>query len=408
MNEEQVFARSAIEALRSGVPSRHAVDQLGTTQNQVREAFEARVEAMAAGKAVEPLVIAATFGAGKSHLLNYLKSLATNRGCVTSLVVVSPEMPLGNAHAVLKAIAESAEAPGRIGSALRALASDMHTNSPEYAKLRIWARDSGLDERFAALLYTYEELRADEEFRTQILSDFEGKPVVITLLRQKLKELGQAAGYALKAKKNSLLAHDRIRLLAQFYRTCGCKGWVVLFDELERIAFFSTKQRLAAWEELGWWQAAAREDGAVLLPVFATAAGLYESTASVDELRFRSNTLDVGGPDLDRLGAAGIELVKSPIRLTAPDADQEEHIKYRLKSIYETAYQVSAPAIDPGRNDVRTTIRSEIRRWITLWDLHRSYPNYEPALIEEDVTFDTSQIDDECVFADGEDNAIVA
>src|SRR5580658_7035051 len=100
MSPEQVFARSAIEALRSGVPSRHAVEQLGTTQRQVKEPFEARLGALEEGKGVEPLVIAAQFGEGKSHLLNYLKVLATNRGFVTSFVVVSPEMPFGNPHVV--------------------------------------------------------------------------------------------------------------------------------------------------------------------------------------------------------------------------------------------------------------------------------------------------------------------
>src|SRR5260370_15210393 len=137
---------------------------------------------MMEGHGVDPLIISATFGGGKSHLLNYLKTLAANQGCVTSFVVVSPEMPLGNPHLVLKAVAEAAEAPGRTGRALRALASDLHTNSPDYAKLRIWTRDAGLDERFTAMLHLYDELRADEEFRTQILSDFEGSSVVITLL----------------------------------------------------------------------------------------------------------------------------------------------------------------------------------------------------------------------------------
>src|SRR5258708_22791805 len=109
MNAEQVFARSAIEALRSGVPSRHAVEQLGTTQDQVKQAFESRLDAMIEGHGVEPLIISATFGGGKSHLINYLKTLAANQACVTSFVVVSPEIPLGNPHLVLKAVAEAAE-----------------------------------------------------------------------------------------------------------------------------------------------------------------------------------------------------------------------------------------------------------------------------------------------------------
>ena len=400
MNAEQVFARSAIEALRSGVPSRHAVEQLGTTQNQIKDTFEARLKMMDTGQGVEPLVIAANFGAGKSHLLNYLRSLAANQGCVTSFVVVSPETALGNPHIVLKALAEAAEAPGRTGRALRALASDMHTNTPEFAQLRVWARDSGLDGRFPAMLHLYEELRADEEFRTQILSDFEGCPLVITLLRQRLKELGQEAGYALKGTKNALLAHDRIRLLAQLYRACGASGWVILFDELDRFTVFPTKQRLAAWEELGWWKAAAEGSGASILPVFAILSGAVDQKLDEDEPRFRSSALGYSSEDRDLRGLAGIEMIKKPVRLTTPDAEQEDLIKYRVKSIYEEAYGVQTIPIDAARLDVTTTIRSEIRRWITQWDLLRCYPDHSPNLVNEEMVFDKSETVDESVIAD--------
>lgn len=405
MNTDQVFARSAIEALRSGVPSRHAVEQLGTTQNQVKGLFDSRLQTLGAGRGVEPLVIAANFGAGKSHVLNYLKSLASNQGYVTSFVVVSPEMALGNPHIVLKALAEAAEAPGRTGRALRALASDANTNTREFAQLRVWTRDAGLDERFAAMLHLYEELRADEELRTRILSDFEGSPLIITDIRKGLKLLGQAAGYALKGAKNALLAHDRIRLLARFFRACGAKGWVILFDELERFTLFPPKQRLAAWEELGWWKAAAEVEGASILPVFAVNSSAVEQKLDEDEPRFRSSAMEVVSEERNHYGIAGMEMVKRPVRLTAPDAEQEEQIRYRVKSIYEEAYGVQTLPLHNARLDVSTTIRSEIRRWITHWDLRRCYPDYSPDLVKDDIVFDTSVISDGSVLADDDADA---
>jgi len=65
-----------------------------------------------------------------------LQALAVQQGYVSSFVVVSPEMPFGNGHLVLKAIAERAQAPGRIGTALRALTNDLSTNSAAFAGLR--------------------------------------------------------------------------------------------------------------------------------------------------------------------------------------------------------------------------------------------------------------------------------
>src|SRR5262245_764763 len=129
MSPEVVLARSAIESLRSGVPSRDAVAQLGTTQHDVRERFEESMDALAEGQGTGPIVISATFGAGKTHLLEYLQSLAEREGFVTSYVVISPEMPLGQGHLVVKALSEAARAPGQTGKAVRALAAGLKTDS---------------------------------------------------------------------------------------------------------------------------------------------------------------------------------------------------------------------------------------------------------------------------------------
>ena len=397
MNQQQVCARSAIEALRSGVPSRHAVEQLGTTQAEIKAAFETRLQAMANGEGVEPLVIGAGFGQGKSHLLNYLKTLAANEDCVTSFVVISPEMPIGNPHVVLKAIAESAEAPGRIGRALRSLASTLDTNSANFEDLCIWAREARLDDRFAAMLLIYEQLRSDEEIRTQILGDLEGSPINLAVLRQQLKELGQAAGYSLKSSRIGLLAHDRIRLLARFYQACGAKGWVVLFDELERFTFFPTKQRLAVYDEIGWWTSAARESGSAILPVFAGVPEALTGIIEQDEPRYFPN-IATNQYDHEDTRAAAVETLRKAIRLTPPNAEQEDQIKYRVTAIYEQAYGVKAQPLE--RESFRAnTLRSEIRRWITIWDLHRCYADYSPAVVSEEVVHDTTEISDDSIMA---------
>jgi len=64
--------------------------------------FEEELEALREGAEFSPIVVAANFGAGKSHLLEYLQTLGERDRCVTSYVVVSPEMPLGNPMVVLR------------------------------------------------------------------------------------------------------------------------------------------------------------------------------------------------------------------------------------------------------------------------------------------------------------------
>jgi len=394
MNPARVMARSAIESLRSGVPSRDAASQLGTTQHDIRQRFEEALESVASGHGTIPIVISATFGAGKTHLLNYLQSLSEQEGFVTSYTVISPEMPLGNAHMVVKALADSAHAPGQADKALRALASVIKTDSEEYRELYEWAGYSKIDDRFRALLRLYEAFRADEEFRVQILNDLEGKPLLRTVVKGRLKQISEGSAYDLSGPRNALLAHDRIRLLAQFFRASGCKGWVVLFDEMERVAKFSINQRLAAYSELGWWLEAAEMAGSYLLPVFTTASGfVQESVTGGRQDALRLGTLD----ERDRQALRGIELLKSPYRLESPTREQEEEIKYRVKSIYEEAYGESVRDFPAQRDDVRISIRSEIRRWITLWDLQRYYPDYGAHVDVEEMHFDPSMIADSAI-----------
>ncbi len=400
MDAEAVAARSAIESLRSGVPSRHAVTQLGTTQTEVKAQFDAGLEALAEGRGAAPIMVSANFGAGKSHLLNYLQAVAAQQGFVTSFVVVSPEMPLGNAPIVLRTLAEAAQAPGNADTALRALAANLNTSSTAFNDLKAWTREAGLDDRFRALLHIYQEFRADEELRAQVLEDFEGKFLPKAVVRQKLKELGALVSFDLSGPRNALVAHDRIRLLARLYRAGGGKGLVVLFDELDRIARFSVKQRLSAYQELGWWSDVAQQEGSAILPVFTMTQGFINDTVTGgtrDEQRFLANVNSSSGTadERDLRALRGINLLKKPFYLESPTPEQEEQVKYRVKNLYEQAYNTSVPFLPRVRGEVRTTIRSEIRRWITLWDLHRYYPEYTADVESGDVQFDTSEISDQ-------------
>lgn len=410
MNADTVIARSAIESLRSGVPSRHAVAQLGTTQEKVKTRFESALEAQSEGKGAPPLAIEASFGEGKSHLLNYLQGVAEREGFVTSYVVVSPEMPLGNVSIVLKAIAESSRAPQRIGKALSALAPDLNVASPAYKTLQEWARNAGISGRFSALLRLYEEFRADAELRSQILEDFEGKPLPVGIIRNRLQEIKELAAYDLTLPKNAQqlreAAHERIRLLAQFYRACGCRGWVVLFDEAERIAKFSTNQRSAAYQEVGWWAEIAEQAGGGILPVFAMTDNFIHEFllgGKRDAQKFTTMTMGLEADEREQRITYGIELLKSAIPLSSSQ-EQDEEIKYRIKAIYERAYGVRVPNLPPEK-DVRTTIRSDIRRWITLWDFHRHDPSYIPEVETEALTFDTTETFAEEVITTGENES---
>lgn len=400
--------RAAIEGLRSGVPSRHAVAQLGTTQTEIQEAFGTALSRLGAGQPGRPLVISANFGSGKTHLLEYLQSVSEDQGFATSYVVVSAEMPLGNAGVVLKTLAESARAPGRTGKAMRALTADLPNRSEAFDRLRVWANQRAeLNDRFRALLHLFEEFASDPELRVQILGDFEGKPLLKTLITQKLKELGATAAYDLKGgPRNALLAHDRIEVYARMLQACGTRGLVVLFDELERVARFTKKQRLAAYEELGWWSRIAAREGSYILPVFAMTSNYYSNVLEDEATLVNRQGVLFEHDDRDLLAREGVEVLKDHHRLTNPTAAEIETVRYRIRALYQEAYGVTVPETgDDGYYSEHDPIRQRIRRWITQWDLHRFYPDETHRIEVEDVRFDEHDISDEELTTNGDDDA---
>lgn len=399
MTAAQLEARKAVEALRSGVPSRAAVQVLGTTQTEILEKFDAALKQMLGGERADPIVISGSFGTGKSHLLNCLQARAQEERCVTSYLVVSPEAPLGNPHVVLKQIAESAKAPGRTGKALRELMSSFSVNSPSYADVRRWSRGAPINDRFRALLHLYEAFHADPQFQVQILNDYEGKALSKTEVRKRLKDIGESVGYDLTSPRKPLLAHDRIRVIAQLFRAACGSGWVILFDELERLDKFSQKQRAAAYAELGWWARLARE-GAGVLPVFAANQELLRTRVLDDEQALTYAAPTALFEDREDLIGEGIALLKPPPKgvdmpLIDPTSEETSETERRVRRLYEDAYETQVSEQRMSSGQARRHIRSWIREWITIWDLERLHPGYKPSVdMEEHQSGEVSFGDD--------------
>src|SRR5687767_7587128 len=113
--------KRAIEALRSGVPNRDAVRAMGTTQTHIEHAFLANLDEVEAGKRPGGFIISGGFGSGKSHLLEYLRHRAHERGFVTSRIIIGKQTPLHDPAKVFRAALENARVPGRRGEAMEAI-----------------------------------------------------------------------------------------------------------------------------------------------------------------------------------------------------------------------------------------------------------------------------------------------
>ncbi len=389
--EGQVATRRAVEALRSGVPSRAAVAALGSAQTEIEDRFAALLEQVqnrpAAARHPAGLLIGGGFGSGKSHLLEHLAQLALDAGFVVSRVVVSKETPLYDPAKVFRAAAATAVVPGGHGPALAEAAAGLDPGTPAGAELWRWVSSpsSGLNERFPATLLLFARFGAtDGELADAIVRFWSGDPVKVADIRRRLRESGEAR-YPLPAVPARELARQRFRFAARLMVAAGFAGWLVLFDEVELIGRYSVLQRGRAYAEFARWVRGEHDDpGLPLLAVMAMTDDFEAAVLSGKDdrelvpakLRSRQ-TLEYD--ELAALAEAGMRAVDRDMLLLAPPDDAELDRAYaRLKELHGEAFGWDPPDVAGLERLGATRMRQYVRAWINEWDLVRLDPEFAP------------------------------
>lgn len=387
---DPIHARRAIEALRAGVPNQDAVRLLSTHQPQVEARFRRQLEGLAedatAGRPTSGILLAGDFGAGKSHLLEYLEHIALDERMLCSRVVISKETPLYDLARVFRAAVESLVVPGRAGSAVTEIASSLDPDSAENVALMHWVNrpDVGLSSRFAATLFLYHQVK-DPESRDRIVSFWGGDPLNVSDTRSWLRELGERATYRLESVPARELALQRLQFLARLILAAGYRGWVVLFDEVELIGRYSFKQRARSYAELARWGGKLKTGG--IPGLAATFAITTDFDAAVlqekGDLERVPGKLRVSGAEADVRLAGQAEqgmrmIVREPLRLRGPDRTMLERTREEVRMLHARAFAWDPPDQGGGEQLSTTRIRHYVRRWINEWDLKRLYPDYAP------------------------------
>jgi len=220
-----VAARRAIEALRSGVPSRDAVAATGSGQVALEDRFALLTEAAAAGRP-GGLLIGGGFGSGKSHLLEHLGRLALDAGFAVSRVVISKETPLFDPAKVFAAAVESAVVADRPRPALVEAAAALDVDGRPFAELLRWAATPGaeLNERFAATLVQFARARqTDAAWANTLVRFWSGDPINAAELRRAMKQSGEVRP-VLSPVSVKELALQRWRFAPRLLAAAGSRG----------------------------------------------------------------------------------------------------------------------------------------------------------------------------------------
>jgi P-loop Domain of unknown function (DUF2791) len=374
-----------IEALRSGVPNRDAVRELGSSQHAIELRFSELLDDVAKGEGNHGLLVGGDFGTGKSHLLENLQHVALDRGFVTSKVVVSKESPLYDPVKVYRTAVTNAMVPNHRGSAIAEIARGLDFDSDAFRDLSRWvdSDEARLNERFGATLYLYKDLHdEDEEFAERILRFWSGDPLLVGDIKRRLRDVGEAATWPLSKVTVRDLALQRFRFAGALMKAAGYGGWILLFDEVELIGRYSSLQRGKSYGEVARWISGFADEG---LPWLGSVLAVSDDlrTVVVDEKNDDENIPMRLRARKDELGAAraekGITVIRrNTLHLERPDLPLLEETYRTIRKIHGTAYDWSAPELRVELGEQTKSMRQYVRAWIYEWDLRRLDPAYRP------------------------------
>jgi hypothetical protein len=377
--EARFEARSAIEALRAGVPNSLSVRALGCDQPRIEMEFNEQLDAAAAGNPVEGMLIKGDFGTGKSHCLEYLREIALDRKFAVSRVYVNKETPLHDPVKLFQGAADSVSLPSRTGPAFREIANQLVFNSEQFRDFERWANhtSSGVDPRFAASLLLFEKFSAEHDFRDHLIRFWAGTKLPVSDMRSRLRQLGESYIAAYLSQRD--FAIQRFRFASRLMRAARYAGWVILIDEVELVGTYSALQRAKSYVEIARLMKMAREAGMCMVPVLAITddftRAILEEKCDLEKIPELMRTRTALEPDGPAMALSGMRLLAdNGISLKKPDVNALDDTYAHVRKLYAQAYGWEPASGGAVRREQSTPLRAYIRRWITEWDLHRLHP----------------------------------
>jgi hypothetical protein len=369
-------SRTAIEALRAGVPNRAVVRLMGAGNADLEKDFRALLDAAGTRPGMG---FAGGFGTGKSHTLTSLAEVARDRRFVVSRVVISKETPLADFGRVFEAAMRSAALPDRNDDALSASLAALRAAPDKLTALYEAASrpEAGLSGIFAAILFLLRQPSQAPEVVRRCERFLAGGKMPSSVFRKALVEHHASRKFNLRQPSAAELAAQRIRFASLLFRAAGYAGWCVAFDEVELIGRYSPMQRALAYASLAVWLGL---DDTTRFPGIAVMYAITDDfVAAVVEHRHDQaespERLRLKGRDADAMRAlTGIRHIKDTVqnhRLATPNEEELRRDGQLLREIYAGAYDWSTPQLPAIERTATRTMRQYIKAWITHWDMLR-------------------------------------
>jgi len=388
--------RTAVEALRNGVPNGKAVDILGSNQpsaeTQFRDLLNSDFPEEHWVDTPRSLMISGDFGTGKSHLLEYFKHLALSENYICSMISVSKETPFNKLGTVFKSAIDEGIVPNNVGHMINEISILLNYQSREYVNFFQWVnnQDEGDIHQIFPASVAVNEHSPDLEIASKMRNFWAGEKLLQSDINSGLDIIKQKQNYKFRAPAQKLLEPQRLRFVLELIKAAGYKGWVVLIDEFETISSYSILQRAQSYAELARWLGLIPNE---VYPGLVTVVSISDDyqLSILEEKGDRDTVVPRLRAKNDDAGAAKAKAGMAAIseRLTLDEVDEItiNSTLEQIRVLYEKSYGWATPPFESSSQanaGYQRRMRYKIRSAISQWDLKRLFPEINPEIVVEE------------------------
>ncbi len=360
-------SRQVIEALRSGVPSRAVGAYFSEARPQMMKRVTGRLDQLQAEGISEGFIFTGRYGEGKTHLLNTVFSMATERNMVVSYVAIGKETPIDKPDQLYRKVIAQTYLPGAKQPGFRTRLEETLTPGSNVTGelLAYSARELQTDR----LYYLLKALvgAPDEDDREILLADLEGDFTTDGIVKKIYRRVTGKPGKFSQPFSKTKHAMDYFYFMSHLFRSFGLDGWVILFDEAELMGRYPKKGRAKAYAAM---QHFLRPDTRLeqCLSLFAFSASFAEDVIDRKHEFDTVGSIWEGNPEALKASNASLNAILSAPELAPLSKEEIRQILVSIQEFHGKAYdwtpavseETLLKATENGGYLLRTKIRAAI------------------------------------------------
>ena len=352
-------ARKVIEALRSGIPSRTIGGYFGGARTELLAEMSQWLSSQSGGGQI----LTASYGEGKTHLLNTVFCMAQSKNMAVSMISVSRESPFNNLPLIYQKVALNTFLPNREQPGFEHLIDLLSPGG--IAELQLYASRELQTDKLYYLLKAY--CNTDNpDSRFSLMADLQGYFITVNQLKKIYREVF-AEKVTLSANfVKTRHAWDYFLFLSRLFTMSGLNGWVILFDEAEQIGRLGRKSRFNAYTNMAKFLQPETNN---IYPLFTMTSNY--ATQVIDEKDERKHLAETEGYDSEVIERT-LDRIETAPELAPLTRDEFTKVLRRIMDFHARAYDWQPTADTEALCEIAWTrgyyLRTKIRAAIEYLD----------------------------------------